>query len=107
MTRTIAALYNSLAEAEFARSRLVSRVKARSPTIIGKDTIGALDSVDIQSSDKDFYRDKLRGGGHLLVAQAPTGIEPDRIIDLLEEAVGHSDLRADSPAGVRVEFPPE
>jgi hypothetical protein len=107
MARTIAALYDSRAEAEFARTRLVSRVKARSPRIIGKDTIGALDGLDIDSSDKDFYRDKVRDGGHLLVAQAPSGVEADRIIALLEDAVGHADLRADSSVGVRVEFPSE
>src|SRR3954468_1187420 len=107
MTRTIAALYDSRAEAEFARSRLVSRVKARSPTIIGKDTISALDGVEIQSSDKDSYREQLRAGGHLLVAEAPSGVEADRIIALLEEAVGHTDVRAGSSAGVRVEFPSE
>ena len=99
MSRTVAAIYDSRAEAEFARSRLVSRVKARSPRIIAKDTIGAIDTVDIADAEKDAYRTKLRGGGYLLVAEAPAGANAARIIELLEEAVGRKDRRADQEWG--------
>ena len=110
MSRTIAALYDSRAEAEFARARLVSRLKARSPRIIAKDTLGALDALNIASAEKESYRDKLGGGGHLLVAEAPNGANPERIIEVLEEAIGRADRRAglqwgDADKGVRVELP--
>ena len=110
MSRTIAALYDTRAEAEFARARLVSRLKARSPRIIAKDTIGALDALDIASAEKESYRDKLGAGGHLLVAEAPNGANAEGIIEVLEEAIGRADRRAglqwgDAEKGVRVELP--
>jgi stress response protein YsnF len=110
MSRTVAALYDSRAEAEFARARLVSRLKARSPRIISKDTIGAIDTVDIADAEKDAYRTRLRGGGHLVVAEAPAGANAARIIELLKEAVGRKDRRADQEwgdgeRGVHVELP--
>lgn len=112
MSRIIAALYDSRAEADFARGRLVSRVKAKSPRIIAKDTIGALDGVDIASEERDAYREKLRLGGHLLLAEVPRGASAEQVIALLEEAIGHSDPRAeqqwgDAEKGVRVELPAE
>lgn len=91
MPRTIAALYDSRAEAEFARAGLVSQAHARSVRIISKDTAGAVDGLDIASSDKVFYRDGLRDGGHLLVAEAPRGTNAELIIDLLEQASGHEE----------------
>ena len=109
MSRTIAALYDSRAEAEFARGRLVSRVKAKSPRIIAKDTLGALDVLDMATEEKDSYRQKLSLGGHLVVAEAPAGVDAERILELLEEAVGHADRRAEQlwgdEEGVRVELP--
>jgi len=110
MPRTVAALFDSRAEAEFARGRLVSRLQARSPRIIAKDTVGALDAVDIAADDKEAYRAKLRDGSHLLVAEAPSGVDAKKIIDLLEDCIGHADPRADQQwgdahKGVRVELP--
>jgi stress response protein YsnF len=108
MPKTIAALYDSRAEAEYARSALVSDRQARSARIIAKDTLGALDGLDIASSDKESYREGLRQGGHLLVAEAASGANPQLIVDLLEEAVGRAadpgDQWGDS-AGVRVQLP--
>src|SRR4051794_6889785 len=89
--------------------RLALRLKAKSPRIISKDTVGAVDTLDITSADKDSYRQKLRDGAHLVVAEAPSGANAERIIALLEEAIGHVDQRADqhwedSANGVRVEL---
>jgi stress response protein YsnF len=112
MPRTIAALYDSRAEAEFARSRLVSRLKARSPRIIGKDTVAAVDGLDFAPEAADSYRESLRGGGYLLVAQVPNRTRPNRIIEVLEQAAGRPDLRADQhwgdeQLGVRVDLSDE
>jgi hypothetical protein len=106
--RTVAALYDTRAEAEFARARLVSRVKARSPRIIAKDTAAAVDDLDIAPTAADAYRDGVRGGAHLLVAQVPGGTRPERIIEVLKQAVGRPDLRenrhwGDADHGVRVD----
>jgi hypothetical protein len=88
MARTIAALYDSRAEAEIARAHLVSELSARSPRIIAKDTLGAVDTLKIAPADVAAYREGLRRGGHLLVAEVPSGQPPKRIIELLEHAMG-------------------
>jgi hypothetical protein len=109
--RTIAALYDSRAEAELARARLMSNVKARSPRIIAKDTAAAIDGLNIAPADADTYRDGLRRGSHLLVAEVPSGASPERIIELLESSVGAGpedspeEQGIDTEAGVRVELP--
>jgi hypothetical protein len=102
-------LYDTRAEAEFARARLVSRIKARSPRIIGKDTAAAVDGLDIAPAAADAYRDGIRGGAHLLVAHVPSGTRPDRIIEVLKQAAGHTDRRGDqqwgdAEHGVRVDL---
>ena len=111
MPRTIAALYDTRSEAEFARARLVSRLKARSPRIIAKDTVAAVDDLDIAPADADAYRDGVRAGAHLVVAQVPSGARPERIIEVLKEAAGHVDRRGDQwgdgDLGVRVNLSEE
>ena len=110
MPRTIAALYDSRPEAEIARAQLISGVKARFPRIIGKDTIGALEGLEIAASDLETYREGVSSGGYLLVAQIPRGTSADRVIELVVSAIGHGaeeesqDLRWDEQ-GVRVELP--
>ena len=86
MSRTVAALYDSRAEAEVARSRLVSATRAKAPRIIGRDTAGAIDGLHIDRKDKDIYRDALRQGAHLVVAEVPGGINAKRVVELLQEA---------------------
>jgi hypothetical protein len=88
MARTIAALYDSRAEAEIARAHLVTELSARSPRIIAKDTLGAVDTLKIAPADVAAYREGLRRGGHLLVAEVPSGQPPKRIIELLQQAMG-------------------
>lgn len=88
MSRTVAALYDSRAEAELARTRLVSEVKARSPRIIGKDTAGAIGGLKISRADADTYREGVRKGGYLLVAEVTGGATPKRIVELLRQSAG-------------------
>jgi hypothetical protein len=110
MSRTIAALYDTRAEAEFARSRLVQDARARSPRIIGRDTVGAVDGLGIAETDKSTYRDGLRNGAFLLVAEAPGRADVEAIVGLLQDAAGRAEQRpeeqwGDNGPGVRVELP--
>jgi Domain of unknown function (DUF2382) len=83
MSRTVAALYDSRAEAELARARLISQFQARSPRIIAKDTAAAVDGLAIARDDAAYYREGLRGGAHLLVAEVPSRANPKAIVELL------------------------
>jgi Domain of unknown function (DUF2382) len=99
MSRMVAALYDSRAEAEFARARLISGLKAKSPRIIGKDTAGAVDGLRIPRADAEHYREGLRQGGHLLVAEVPGGTSARRIVDVLAQSADRSaeDRREEVP----------
>ena len=109
--RTIAALYDTRSEAEFARALLVSRLKAKSPRIIAKDTAAAVDDLDIAPAEADAYRDGVRAGAHLVVAQVPSGARPEQVIEVLKEAAGHvgrrGDQWGDGDLGVRVDLSDE
>ncbi|MGE5563100.1 MAG: YsnF/AvaK domain-containing protein [Bacillota bacterium] len=110
MSRTVAALYDTRSEAELARARLISEFRARSPRIIAKDTIGAVDGLKIAKADADSYRDGLRRGAHLLVAEVPGTAPAKRVIELLRQSMGAADTSAeqqwgDGEQGVRVELP--
>jgi stress response protein YsnF len=112
MSRTVTALYDSRAEAETARGRLVSAIKTQSTRIIAKDTAAAVDGLDLDPKQADAHRSAIRQGGHLLVADIAPGQDPRRVIAVLEQAVGAEPEPAapDAPAvGVttRVEEPPE
>lgn len=87
MSRTVAALYDTRAEAETARARLSAEVKADQVRIIAKDTVAALDTFGISNTDSSRYRDALQQGSHLLVAQVADGQEPARIVMLLEQSM--------------------
>jgi hypothetical protein len=111
MSRTVAALYDSRAEAELARARLVSEVNATSPRILARDTVAAIDGLKIARADADAYRERLRRGGHLLVVEVPAGAKPKRIIELLEQSAGEAAAEGDERSwgngdqGIRVELP--
>jgi stress response protein YsnF len=95
MSRTVTALYDSRAEAEAARARLVSDVKTRSTRFIARDTAAAVDTLEIEPRDAQVYREAIRQGGHLLVAEIEAGQDPKKVIAALEEVIGtgapHSD----------------
>ena len=88
MARTVTALYDSRVEAETARARLASEVKTQSTRIIAKDTAAAVDSLKIEPKDAQAYRDAIRQGCHLLVAEIEAGQDPKRVVAALEQAVG-------------------
>ena len=82
--RTVTALFDSRAEAETARARFIAQIKTRSTRIIAKDTLAALDSLDIDPKHVASYQDAIRGGGHLLVFEVEAGQDPKRIVAQFE-----------------------
>lgn len=87
MSRTVAALYDTRAEAETARARLSAEVKADQMRIIAKDTVAALDTLGMSQADVARYREALQSGGHLLVAQVASGQDAAPIVTLLEQSM--------------------
>jgi stress response protein YsnF len=87
MSRIVTALYETRAEAETARARLTFEVQADTSRIVGKDSIAALDDIALEQRDLDSYRDSVRSGGHLLVANVADGQSADRIVALLEQSI--------------------
>jgi len=107
MSRTIAALYDSRAEAEMARALLVEELKIKPPTIVARDTLGAIDGFNFDRKDADAYRDGVRRGAHLLVATVQEGASARQIVELLQAPVaGAARPAADQPksGGEGVEF---
>ena len=87
MSRTVTALFDSRADAEAARARFITQIKTQSTRIIAKDTVAAMDSVDIAPKHVKSYQDAIRDGCHLLVAEVEAGQDPKRIISQFEQAV--------------------
>jgi len=98
VSRTVAALFNSRAEAELARARLIGEFGARAPRIIAKDTAAAVDGLKISRSAAATYRDGVSRGGHLLVTQVPRGTNPKRVVEVLQQsAVEDASERQEKP----------
>ena len=112
MPRTVAALYDSRAEADWARARLASEAKVKTARIIAKDTVGALEGLNFSPWDVQVYREGLSRGGHLLVAEVLNGATK-RIVEILEQSasddVEERDERewGDGDQGVQVRLPEE
>ena len=97
MARTVAALYDTRAEAELARSRLASEVNGKSSRIIAKQTAAAVDSLKFAESDVAAYRESVRRGGHLLIAEVPSNTSAERVIELLLASAGETEDTASPP----------
>ncbi|HZB69469.1 MAG TPA: YsnF/AvaK domain-containing protein [Sphingomicrobium sp.] len=85
MSRTVTALFDSRAEAETARARFIAQIKTRSTRIIAKDTLAALDSLDIDPKHASSFQGAIREGGHLLVFEVEAGQDPKRIVAQFEQ----------------------
>ena len=97
MSRTVTALFDSRADAETARARFIAQIKTRSTRIIAKDTLAAMDSLDIAPKHVKTYQDAIREGCHLLVAEVDAGQDPKRIISQFEQAAGGAPEAAAAP----------
>src|SRR5687767_8725433 len=102
MSRTVTALFDSRADAETARGRFVAQIKTRSTRIIAKDTLAAMDSLDIDPKHSKPYQDAIREGCHLLVAEVEAGQDPKQIIAQFEQSRGRA---PDAPADAMPETP--
>ena len=91
MSRTVTALFDSRADAETARARFIAQIKTRSTRIIARDTLAAMDSLDIDPKHVGSYQDAIREGCHLLVAEVDAGQDPKRIIAQFEPPAGRAD----------------
>jgi hypothetical protein len=96
--RTVTALFDSRAEAETARARFIAQIKTRSTRIIAKDTLAALDSLDIDPNHVASYQDAIRQGCHLLVFEVEAGQDPKRIIAQFDRPASGAPSAAASPA---------
>ena len=97
MSRTVTALFDNRADAETARARFIAQLKTQSTSIIAKDTLAALDSLDIDPKHAASYQDAIREGCHLLVFEIEAGQDPKRIIAQFERPVGGTSNAAAAP----------
>jgi stress response protein YsnF len=56
--------------------------------IITRETAAAVDGLNIARAEAAAYREGLRSGGYLLVAEVPTGAPAKQIIEILEGCIG-------------------
>ena len=97
--RTVAALYDTRAEAETAHARLSAEVKAEQVRIISRETAGALGTLGLAAKDLEGYREGLNRGSFLIVASVATGEDPDRIVQILQQSRAGDGRRSASLAG--------
>ena len=89
MSRWINALYDTRAEAEVARARLVSEIGMDKVSILSRTNESELGKLDLSAADREKYSDGLRRGAVLLTAQASGKKDADSILRILEEAARH------------------
>lgn len=89
MSRWINALYDSRAEAEVARARLVSEIGIERTSILSKTNEDELGKLDLSAADREKYSEGLRAGAFLLTAEAKGIKDEDRILRILEESARH------------------
>jgi stress response protein YsnF len=84
MSSTVAALYDTRAEAETAHARLSAEVKANNLRILTGETVAALSSFRISPKDAETYRLGLNQGAVLLVGEVSAEEDPDRVVSILQ-----------------------
>jgi len=108
VSRWINALYDTRAEAEVARARLVSEIGIDQVSILSKTNDRELTKLDLSAADREKYADGLRRGAVLLTAEAKGQKDEDKILRILEDAArgaapGSAFLRNDAAGGRTVE----
>lgn len=104
MTSTVAALYDTRAEAETAHARLSAEVNAKNLRIITRETAAAIDTLRISKEDADTYRQGVGRGAVLLVGEVTGEEDPGRVVGILKGSMSssggrHSEDVADSLEG--------
>ncbi len=106
----VAALYDTRAEAEYARERLASECGASTTRVLSKETAAAIDGLGFSKADVNTYRDGVLAGGHLVVTEVAPGTSAKRVVQLLQSAIGKTggapDVQVpDAEEGIQVEIP--
>ena len=106
----VAALYDSRAEAEYARERLVSECGASTTRVLAKETAAAIDGLGFSRTDMETYREGVMRGGHLVVTEVAPGTSPKKVVQLLQSAIGKTggapDVQVpDAEEGIKVQIP--
>lgn len=86
MSRTVAALYDSRAEAETAQARLRAQLRTEDVSILSQQDQASLSGFRFSAEDQEHYRRALAAGGTLLCATVQAGEDPDRIVRILEDS---------------------
>jgi stress response protein YsnF len=82
----VTAFYDTRAEAETAKARLTTEANSENVRILTSDTVAELETMKIDGDDARAYREELKTGAVLLIAEIPSGEDPDRIVRLLKES---------------------
>jgi hypothetical protein len=101
MSRTVAALYSTRAEAETAQARLRNQFQTTSTTIIGQYLGEGLEAFRFSDEDRSYYQEALSRGDYLLCAQVPSGQDPERLVQALQESTSIERTKQTDPLSAR------
>lgn len=87
MSRTVAALYSTRAEAETAQAKVRAQLPAQEAHILGGADGAQLTALPFSPSDRATYEQALKSGDFLLYAKLASGENPDRIVRILSQSV--------------------
>jgi len=105
MSRTVAALYSTRAEAETAQARLRAQLPTQEASVLGASEKQQLANFNFQQKDRATYEDALAGGDYLVCARVASGQDPDRIVRILASSVSASSgPTADASSGASPEL---
>jgi hypothetical protein len=100
MSRTVAALYSTRAEAETAQARLKVQLPTQEASVLGASEQAQLARFDFLPADRASYEKALAGGDYLVCATVAPGQDSDRIVRILADSVSAGSApAADAAAG--------
>jgi hypothetical protein len=86
MSRTVAALFSTRAEAETAQARLKAQLQTTAATIIGQHDGESLTAFRFSDDDRTFYQQALSRGDYLVCATVQSGEDPERVVQVLQSS---------------------
>lgn len=89
MPRTVNVLYDSRAEAEVARARLIAEVGAARIRILERSSLAELAKLSLSDADRRTYEGELSRGACLLTAEVPHDQDAERIVAIVTD-VAHT-----------------
>jgi len=100
MSRTVAALYSTRAEAETAQARLRAQLPTQEASVLGASEKQQLANFNFLPKDRATYEEAMAGGDYLVCATVSSGQDPDRIVHILASSVSASSSpTADASSG--------